>query len=362
MKRIAIIADQALAARLFLRTPILDILRARQDNFINIYTPARRLKKEIGFKNVRVRGCRFYFGLKDSDVIVLPDWHNKASKEILQRAAGWGIPTVFVQAGPAQPSAGYQTDLYPSRLCVWGELARQMYIKRGIDPARIVVTGSPRFDLYHGFKAKRLFGSDKKVLLFATQAIWQSPEHHGGSREVIARQLDVMQTACQRLNVQLVCKLHPSDDPALYKREGVIVIEDAAVRKANYIRGYCSTGYDPSADDLKNFGEIVSSCDVATTLFSTAGLEAMILGKPVIFFDTAGYYKMFEANRLFIERCAFALAEDNDRFIALFERYLNDAAADADRQKQAVFDCAFKQDGEASQRVADVINAALDKG
>jgi pyridoxine/pyridoxamine 5'-phosphate oxidase len=88
----------------------------------------------------------------------------------------------------------------------------------------------------------------------------------------------------------------------------------------------------------------------------------MILGKPVIFFDTAGYYKMFEANRLFIERCAFALAEDNDRFIALFERYLNDAAADADRQKQAVFDCAFKQDGEASQRVADVINAALDKG
>src|SRR3989338_2562458 len=188
-KRIAIIANQALAGRLFLRTPIFDILRSDPDNFINIYTPAKRLKKELGFKNVRVRGCKFLFGLKDSDVIILPEWHTDASRKVLQKADRWKIPTIFVQAGPAQPSAGFRIDLYPSKICVWGELARQMYIKRGIDPERIIITGSPRFDLYCGFKAKRLFGSDKKILLFATQAIWQSPEHHPGAREVIAEQL-----------------------------------------------------------------------------------------------------------------------------------------------------------------------------
>lgn len=358
-KRISIILNQALAARFYLRTPVFDILRSDKDNLITLYTPAKKLKEEFMAANVRVRGCRLLLGLKQSDIIILPEWHTDESRRILEMAVRWGIKTFFAQAGPAHPSAGYKADLYPDRICAWGDMAVKMYQDKGVGPGRIRVTGSPRFDIYHNFKAKRLFSSDKKILLFATQAIWQSAEHHPGARKVIVEQLDVMRKACDELSVQLVCKLHPSDDPALYKKEGVIVLEDTGVSKANYVRGYCSTGYNPSEGDLKNLADIISSCDVAVTLFSTAGLEAMILGKPVIFFDSAGFYKTFEANRVFIEKCAFALAENKKEFIRLFKKYMDNPDADSDKRRQVVFDCAYKQDGQASRRVVDAIEELL---
>ena len=58
-------------------------------------------------------------------------------------------------------------------------------------------------------------------------------------------------------------------------------------------------------------------------------------------------------------RCSFALAINKEDFCHILKRYLEDPNVDAKQRKQVIFDFAYKQDGKASQRIADVIEEIL---
>jgi len=359
MKRISIIANVALSTRQFLRTPIFELLKNNPNNYITVYTLAKRLAKEFKSSNVKVRSSKYLIGIKKSDIILLSEWSRPTSKSVLEMSKKKGIPVLAIQEGADSSLGGYPIDVYPTKIAVWGDVSKQFYIKRGIAPERITVTGQPRFDWYYKFEKTKLFSEYKKVLLYSTQPLWRSPQTYPEAKELITRQHNIIYEICQSFGLQLVCKLHPSDDPNLYERKGVIILEDTGISPKNYIREYCNTGYDPKVEDLKKLGQILYSADIATTIFSATGLEAFILNKPTIFFDTESIHQRREYNKYLAGKVRFTLATSKEEFALLVKKYLNDPEADSEKRKKVVYDFTYKQDGKASERVVNEIEKLL---
>ncbi len=381
MRRISIIVNNALAKRQFLCTPLFDILKSNPQNNITIFTQPSRLSKKFNSDNVRICSYQNFLwlrklgfrrssivfwafkllGIKKSDVIILASWIDEELVKVLKLTSQLNIPTLFVQEGMGNPWESYSTAIYPTKLAVWGDVAKNAYINRGISPDRITVTGQPRFDLYHGFDRKMDFSKKdtRKNILYVTQPLWKEPEKFPDGKNVIVKTFDIIYCAAKELKLQLVCKLHPSDKEDFYKKDDVFILKDKAVSPKNYLKWYCNTGYDPNSEDMRELGCILLSSDVIVTVFSTVGLEGMMLNKPVIFLDIANYAEKEPVSKSLTEKAGFALASNKEEFIKLINRYLVNPDIDVDVRNKFVYDFAFKQDGNTSKRVADLIDGML---
>lgn len=381
MRKISFIINSSLAKRQFLCTPLFDILRNNPENKITIFAQPK-LKVQSGrYDNVRVYSYQKLlwlrrFGFKRSQVvflayklygigkcnlIVLFNWIDDEFVNILKASDKSNIPTLFIQEGLGNSWENYRTAIYPSKLTVWGEAAKKEYIKRGIASDRIVITGQPRFDYYYGLEKSNVFSgvSGKKILLYATQPLWKELSRFSEGEKVVKDTFDIVYRICQKLNLQLACKLHPSDKPDFYNRDGVIIVEETGSKSDNYKKWYCNTGYDPEVDDIKRLGYILLSSDIVVTMFSTVGLEAMILNRPVIFLDIAGYSRKEPVSRALFESAKFSFVDTETKFEEMVKMYLEKPEIHRDLEKKVVYDFAYMQDGKASERVVSAIEGLL---
>jgi len=381
MRKISIIINNALAKREILCTPLFDILRNNPENEITIFTQPRDFIKTHHVKGVKIHSYQYLlwlrkigvkrfsivfwayriFGIAKSDIIIVASWIDMELIRVIKLAQRLGTPVLFLQEGIGNPWESYPVDIYPDKLLVWSDIAKAAYIKRGIEPERIVVTGQPRLDWYakphenDGFsKAK-----GKKALLYATQPLWKEPKRFIDGAGIVEKTFDIVYRVSRKLDLQLVCKLHPSDKPDFYKREGVMILEETGTDPKNYKKWYCNTGFDPGVDDMKRLRDIILSSDLVVTMFSTVGLEAMIAGKPVIFLDIANYAKKEPVSRSLAENASFAFASSEEQFEGLVVKYINNPGVDKDKRDSAVYSLAYKQDGIASQRIADIVGESL---
>jgi Flp pilus assembly protein TadD len=193
-----------------------------------------------------------------------------------------GVPTVHVPHGLYAEERVVGADVHGAvhtdAVAVAGPVARAWFLRRGVPPESLVVTGNPAWDALVGRprgSAATLGLPPGHVITLATTWLGEDSAHHDGVARVQARRLGAglaavaaAQTAARAVApVHLVVKLHPSAP---------------AGEEAHVARVAAEVGARPALVVRDRLAEVLGASDVLLTQPSTIAVEAMILGTPVV--------------------------------------------------------------------------------
>jgi len=260
-----------------------------------------------------------------------------------------GIPSLEIQFG-MYGSEGVEWQFFVAdHLAVWGEQAHDVMLSQHVSPARLTVTGSPRHDQIvrragasqSETRARLGVPADKVMVLFACPySGFVDQEKFRAVKDAIFR------TVATRHDVVLVVKHHPGEKPDQTER--------LARGHPNIIK----------ADAHGDIRELILACDAFITLGSTSTMDALLAGKPVIWPDLAGLV-WWDDN--FISSGATLVVRSEQELARSFDRLTDGSIAEVmatlkeDRQR-FLERWAFRADGRASERIADLALAIIRQG
>jgi len=165
----------------------------------------------------------------------------------------------------------------PDATAVYGELFKRILVARGGYPERsVIVTGQPLYDSLHNTRdngaeerIRRQFNiaSDRHIVVLATHT------HRGFTLDQSRHLLGtVFEAVCEVPQAKLIVKLHPAEEPSLYR---VVAKEKSVLEDVLIVRDV-------------NLFDLLRGCTMLLTAHSTVGLEAMLFGKPVITVNVTG--------------------------------------------------------------------------
>lgn len=187
--------------------------------------------------------------------------------------------------------AGTQNPEKVDQLCIaWGPGAKELLVKYGRDPDRVVVCGNPSFDKYRGPLMEReafcrQYGLDpaRPIMLYATSLVPREgldPEdfkHLEGFKDRIFPLYNNLRRtltdlffdlAEARPEVQFVVKLHPADNPGIFE-------ETQTARGTSNVLILRHSDID--------IADALNVCDLMMHWNSTSSTEGWLLGKPTLF-------------------------------------------------------------------------------
>jgi len=224
-------------------------------------------------------------------VIVMHDEYGALQLSLIKAAKKNGVPTVAVQHGLSSDGqvqyihklehvANQNSDLsfpLPNKMCVWSQSAKKNLIELGNFPSSIpTVTGDPKLDFlpkilkkfnFENIIKKLEIPKNKKIVLFATENLPKKEE-----KILITK--TILNTMKELPNCHLVIKIHPNELDFSFYRE---IARKANLYKFSLIR------------DL-NLYELLYVSDVVLVSYSTVGVEAMRMKKPVIALHLMGLH------------------------------------------------------------------------
>lgn len=186
------------------------------------------------------------------------------------------IPTVVVQHGVLVSPSNY--DFNADRMAVWGELPKEWFIQTGKSPERLIITGYPLFDRYRALpppttaararlrKRLGLPGGARVALLVTNQSggVGRLLQPGEGAELFEA----IFQTFADHLpDLVLIVRQHPAEDRGIPQRLAA--------------RFRLTVALNPEAE----LAELIDLADVIISQYTTAGLEAIIKGKPVVYLN-----------------------------------------------------------------------------
>ena len=224
-------------------------------------------------------------------VVVMHDEYGALQLCIIKEASRQNIPTIAVQHGvntetwisyvhKPEHVDGNNPDLnfpIPDHLCVWSDTARSNLIKNGHFPLTVpVVTGDPKSDFLpdaiRRFDSEKIMSkvgmpAGKKIILFAGQTLSNLEE-----KSLVTNSL--FQTVSNMDDAFLVIKAHPNEyDLSYYEK----------LAKQNGVKDYVIL-------QSHNLYELIFVSNVVIVPYSTVGIEAMRLRKPVIALNMMGLH------------------------------------------------------------------------
>ena len=185
--------------------------------------------------------------------------------QFIWQARKLGIPTSILQHG--EPNDVVVWPTYADSFLAWGESYREQFLKRGAAADRLHVTGMPASDalfLHSEAKAGTAPEASHPVCLVLSHT--QDRIEDSVTFEEFGR--------CLADTIRLIpgikwrIKLHPSEDNSFYRERGLTNLAQVEVL--------------PREVSLE---QAVNESAVVCTIRSTAGLQAMMLQKPVIVLD-----------------------------------------------------------------------------
>ncbi len=205
-------------------------------------------------------------------------------------AAAAGIPTLALESPDMVFDSPLFGTLEADRLAAAGDYSAAVFRRHGVPGERITVTGRPRYDgPAASARDSEAEGSLPEVVFFSQpleqKLTWELKREFIAGAALLAR-------CAKRLKVSV--KPHPREDPNELRR----LLEAA---------GLSPDALLPVELDLY---DLLNRCAVATTIFSTVGVEALVLGKPVAvlrvpgeeavleYTASAGVYRAFNAEEL----------------------------------------------------------------
>ena len=222
--------------------------------------------------------------------------------------------------------------------CVSGPQAKLVKEKFGKDTKRVLITGQSRFDKLA--KASELLDKNEVCKKFgldpqAKNLLWATQTQSGIETK---KNISVVYNGVSSLeNVRLIIKPHPTGDQnaSLYRKDSpivpVIVQGDSDISELLYV------------------------CDTLITKDSTTGIEAAILGKPIIVLNLMG--EPYRHVSYVQEGIAIGVYKRQDFLPAIKDALYNEEVRGklAKAREKFIYDNAYLVDGQASKRVADLI-------
>ena len=241
-----------------------------------------------------------------------------------------GIPCFVVQHGVTNH---YWWPFVATKMLLWGKPFENELLNLGAPAELLAVGGMPAadhlFSRYHG-------GGDGSVKPASTCVVLSDTQGRTATPDLYRAYGTLLRTLVAATpSIQWSVKLHPIEDKSFYR--------DMLDGRFSNFRIL------PKSTTLE---EAVRQADVACTLFSTAGLEAMMMRRPLVVFDVAPmiyeyawwpkhgggmYAPTAEAMLAFVKR-----ASSDGRFIADLvtqqDRFLADSFANPGHAADAILD------------------------
>lgn len=234
-----------------------------------------------------------------------------------------------------------------ARMALLGEATRELLVAGGIANDRMVVTGSPKFDRIVHFseqgsteniRERWNIPGDRDIVLLTTQdfvgsKLWDEQRNRKFVR-AIAR------AAAALRNVHLIIKLHPPGESRRMYHEHVADITPR-----------------PTVCKDTSLHELIRASSLVLTVSSTAALEAMAIGKPVMIvdlFNDPGASLFRRSGAIYVVR--------EEEILPAMEKGLRDKGLRelmAHAMQRFVYRQAYLQDGQAAARIAKVIESTL---
>jgi len=278
-------------------------------------------------------------------------------RAIIAVAKSKGIPTIATMHGADMSPYGARfyhvpEDIGPNgeatipycpvtdKFVVTGKHDRDILVKRAAFPKEDVIIGVPRYDILAKadsvFDRKGIFNRlnldpTKKLVTWMTQS-------HSYTPQVNKRNIIAVYNAIESFKgIQLVVKLHPGED-----QKAPLYREDKTL-KPTIIGGFGAITF-----------ELLYASDIVITHYCTTAIEALMLDKPVIVIDFSGRPIPVP----YVEAGATVGIYKEDALASAIEALLyNEGARQrlAKAREKFISEGNYKPDGQASQRVADLI-------
>jgi glycosyltransferase involved in cell wall biosynthesis len=232
-------------------------------------------------------------------------------------------------------------------IAVFGERFRHTLISQGIPSDKIFPVGQPKYEKILSRTTNRykvpLPGTNVSRIIvgFTTQPFVEIGMATREHRRIAIEQF--VRSIREVADVQLALKLHPRESLGDYKE---ILSE---LGKANVLL----------FQDIDLF-EFLSGCDVIVTVHSTTGLEAMMLGKPVICVNLFG----MAFGQSFYNGSGAVMADSPEDMRRAIESLLKDSNLRSQvlkKQYKFVMDHLGQMDGKASERFSHLIESMISK-
>lgn len=193
------------------------------------------------------------------------------------------IRTIVLQHGCMNHPLAY-LPLKSDMIAVWGEYSKQWLINHGCEESKIRVIGSPRYDSYKSSAfdreavKKKVFedfgiAAGKRLFLYAAQAVYDITltEFYLRKEELAETFLRLCRYVHKRKDCLLILKLKGRSGAGFYKK----LLRDNLNGNVHNIR--IVTDY--------NIYDLVTAADILFTVASAVGIEAMLMGAPIITLD-----------------------------------------------------------------------------
>ncbi len=251
-----------------------------------------------------------------------------------------GIPSLVVQHGMFGSDEvnkdwiGGFVPLTANKIAVWGPRDKRDIVKRGVSGSRVLVTGAPRMDPMHKMcfdreKFRKRIGlkPDEKMILLAPPP----------SKFKYWTMLETTLEAMKRFpGYRLVVKVHPCVEKEDYleisgkQSKGIIVLKDVGLHK------------------------LIDISSAVITYDSSLAVEALALGKPVILIKNIDPWYLYDStDAVFKTHTPKELEEALEMALKKENREMRE------RTQNFVYDCLFKQDGKAGQRVVEAVKQMI---
>lgn len=226
-----------------------------------------------------------------------------------------------------------------SKIAVFGDATREMLVSEGIDPQTIMVTGNPKFDSVLRYKKKNCkqkvcekwhIPLHREIVLLLTQNFVEFKMWTPRQRKTFV--LVVAKAVAALPNTQLIIKIHSTYEN---KSDYMEILKD--IDEPHII---CQ--YEPLC-------ELINICDLAVTVSSTAGLEALAVGKPLLIVN------LFNDDTKIYEGSSILFVDREDDLLSAMQKALCDFKAREEITKRFIYQQAYLQDGQASKRIAELI-------
>jgi CDP-glycerol glycerophosphotransferase (TagB/SpsB family) len=217
--------------------------------------------------------------------------------------------------------------LTADKIAVWGKRFKDYLVSHEVPTEKVIVTGAPRFDVLANKGEvdkeflEKIGAKNRGVVVFAAQT----------DTTEIAK--DLINAMAEFKGKQLVIKIHPMADSTPYEK-----IVNEMNSNTIIMRG--------------QLHELLQASSALVTHSSTVGLEAMILGKPIIVFDKKSDGQDMYGGTNAIFRVG-NVEELKEALQTVFSK--KGSAGLQQRIKKFVFEMLFKQDGKATERVVAIV-------
>jgi len=300
------------------------------------------LDKSSGFFLYRYFAARNFFDRSGIKAVIAADENSPLTKSILDAAKFCGIKVIGLQHGTMHdlhPAYLYTVNdrknrVMPDLTLTWGKYWEEFLIRKGNYPSDSVISvGQIRTDIIPVLLTaeKQKMAKPTDLIVFASQ-----PQRDPELRYQAA--FDVFKAASKLPKSRLIVKLHPREfaDSEYY----------SAIAKAAECTNYV-------LDATSDLYQLIASCDVLITCFSTVGTETVYFHKPLVILDHLKQDIMGYA----AEGVAFHATDAESLTSILSGIFSGTLKIDRERYNAFIQKYAYRIDGKVAERCIEAITS-----